>query len=90
MLPGCYAKFLVVALRGDLVNDKLMPYVLTSFVIHNTRYKIPLVKGLLLTENLALQNHNKTELIDIQLATFKNCEHGEFLLDQLSCRRNPR
>ena len=54
------------------------------------RYKIPLAKGLLLTENLALQNHNKTDLIDIQLATFKNCEHGEFLLDQLSCRRNPR
>ena len=36
MLPGCYPKFLVVALRGDLVNDKLMPYVLTSFVLHST------------------------------------------------------
>ena len=60
-----------------------------SIVGGAVRYKIPLAKGLLLTENLALRNHNKTELIHIQLATFKNCEHGEFLLDQLSCCRNP-
>ena len=45
-----------------------------------TRYKIPLAKGLLLTENLALQNHNKTEFVHIQLATFGNCEQGEFPL----------
>ena len=36
MLPEFYAKFLIVALRGDLVNDKLMPYVFTSFVLHST------------------------------------------------------
>ena len=32
MLPGCYAKFLIVALGDELVNDKWMPYVSTSFV----------------------------------------------------------
>ena len=36
MLLGYYAKILVVSLRGDLVNDRLMPYVLTSFVLHST------------------------------------------------------
>ena len=36
MLPGCYAKFLIVALGDELVNDKWMPYVSTSFVLHST------------------------------------------------------
>ena len=41
MLPGGNAKFLIVALRGDLVNDKLMQYVLTSFVLKSTHLLRP-------------------------------------------------
>ena len=87
MLPGCYAKFLVVALRGDLVNDKLMPYVLTSFVLHSTQQLRPTeVKKM----GLKLQSYTVTELLHLLLIVQETASNWKLLMvqfgDHLSSR----
>ena len=77
MLPGCYAKFLIVALRGDFVNDKLMPYVLTSFVLHSTQQLRPTeVKEM----GLKLQCYTVTELLHLLLIVQETASNWRLLM----------
>ena len=79
MLPGCYAKFLIVALTGDLVNDKLMPYVMTSFVLHSTQQLRPTeVKKI----GLKLQCYTVTELLHLLLIVQETASNWKLLMVQ--------
>ena len=79
MLPGCYAKFLIVALGDELVNDKWMPYVSTSFVLHSTQQlRLHAVKKM----GLKLQYYAVTEMLHLLLIVQETASNWKLLMVQ--------
>ena len=79
MLPGCYAKFLIVAVGDELVYDKLMPYVLTSFVLHSTQQlRPPEVKKM----GIKLQYYAVMEMLHLLLIVQETASNWKLLMVQ--------